>query len=177
MYGCFSQLLTVILHAEFFLSYLCIYLAADVYFWWFMRQYHRDWAQLMCFISGIISIPLKKKIQCQNLTLNHTFKFLAHWHKITTYPMIDGGWTAVARPIFAYMSFALWGWQLKWKGCSGCSALLGQRGISPATLQPSFLHCSQEFQLSKNHFKGPIQLMLRLALKCNKLVWTATMRI
>lgn len=76
----------------------------------------------------------------------------------------------MARPTFAYTSFALWGWQLKWKGCSGCSALLGQRGISPATLQPSFLHCSQEFQLSKNYFKGSIQLMLRLALKCNKLV-------
>lgn len=76
----------------------------------------------------------------------------------------------MARPTFAYMSFALWGWQLRWKGCSGGSALLGQRGISPATQQPSFLHCSQEFQLSKNYFKGSIELMLCLALKCYKVV-------
>lgn len=80
--------------------------------------------------------------------------------------MTEGSWRAVARPTFAYMSFALWGWQLRWKGCSGGSALLGQRGISPATQQPSFLHCSQEFQLSKNYSKGSTRAY---ALSCAEL--------
>lgn len=33
--------------------------------------------------------------------------------------MTEGSWRAVASPTFAYTSFALWGWQLRWKGCSG----------------------------------------------------------